>query len=131
MPKKKTKVLVAEDDQFLLKVYLNKFKMEDYDVISALDGVEAMKKLKSEKPDILLLDLVMPEKDGFEVLCEMKMDPELKKIPVVILSNLGQESDIKKGKELGADDYMVKANFSINEVVDKVKEVLARSKRKK
>lgn len=120
------KVLVAEDDKFLSKAYAAKLKKTGFEVIVAMNGIEAVQKAKSDKPDIILLDLVMPKKDGFEALSDIKKDPTTKGIPVVILSNLGQEEDVKKGKELGAVDYLVKSNIAIQEVVDKINSVLGK-----
>jgi len=124
----KPKILLAEDDKYISRAYKDGLERAGFKVIIAFDGEEAMQKIKAEKPDLVLLDLVMPVKNGFEVLEELRIDGELSEIPVVILSNLGQESDIKKGKELGAVDYLIKANFSMKEVIEKVKEHLARSK---
>jgi len=118
------KVLVAEDDRFLSKAYGAKLKKEGFDVILAMNGEEAVEEAKNKKPDIILLDLVMPRKDGFEALSDLKKDASTKSIPVIILSNLGQEEDIIKGKELGAVDYLVKSNIAIREVVEKIREVL-------
>lgn len=114
------KVLVVEDDTFLAKIYESKLKHEGYDAKVANDGVEGMEALAEMKPNIVLLDLVMPRKDGFTVLKEMSEDSELKKIPVVVLSNLGQDSDVDRVKELGAKDYLVKADISISDVVDTI-----------
>lgn len=118
------KVLVAEDDNFLMKVYEVKLNKEGFNLIMARDGEEAVKLIKSEKPDIILLDLVMPKKNGFEVLTEVKADPETKNIPILILSNLGQVEDIKKGLDAGADDYIIKADVSIEEIVEKIRKKL-------
>lgn len=126
MDEQKYKILVAEDDKFLLKAFKDKLEREGFIVIVAVDGAETIKTLEKEKPDILLLDLVMPVKDGFEVLQEMRLDSKLKKIPTIILSNLGQDSDIKRGIELGAVDYLIKADFTIGDVVKKIKEHLAK-----
>ncbi len=120
------KILVAEDDKFLSKAYAAKLKKESFEVILALNGEEAVQKAKTEKPDIILLDLVMPKKDGFEALADIKKDKSLKSIPVIILSNLGQEEDIKKGNELGAAGYLVKSNIAIADVVKKIREVLGK-----
>ena len=122
MEKNKYKVVVAEDDKFLSKAFKDKLEREGFVVFVASDGNEALKLIKKEKPNIILLDLVMPVKDGFEVLEEMRLDSSLKKVPVIILSNLGQESDIQKGKELGAVDYLIKADFTIGSIVKKIKE---------
>ncbi|MFA6255066.1 MAG: response regulator [Patescibacteria group bacterium] len=118
------KVLVAEDDQFLSKAYSAKLKKSGFEVMLANDGEEVMQKVKTEKPDIILLDLIMPKKDGFEVLAELKKDEKLKKIPVVVLSNLGQEEDITRGKKLGAVGYLVKSNIPISAVVEKINQIL-------
>lgn len=124
MPDKK-KILIVEDDQFLHKILAMKVKAEGFEVISAYDGESAVKKVK-ETPDLILLDLILPQMSGFEFLGEIKMDSQLKKIPVIVLSNLGQDEDIERAKSLGAQDYLVKANFSIDEVIKKAKEWLAR-----
>ena len=124
--KSKKKILVVEDDSFLLKVLVDKFKKELFDVVPVLDGAAALEKIKSEHPHIILLDIVLSGKDGFEILEELKADANLKKIPVVILSNLGQEGDVERGKKMGAVDYMVKINFTLDQVVSKVKEYLVR-----
>lgn len=122
--KKMKKVMVAEDDHFLAKIYRMKLGKVGFDVHIAGDGVEAIKMIKKVKPDLILLDLVLPEKDGFEVLEEISKDKTLKKIPVIILSNLGQESDISKGEGYGVVAYFVKSDISIHDVVKKIKEVL-------
>ena len=115
------KILIAEDDEFLLKVYRMTLEQEKFDVVIAKDGEEALKQAAKEKPDLILLDILMPKKDGFDVLKELKENEDLKDIPVIILSNLGQEADIEKGKELGAVDYIIKGNVDIENVIQKVK----------
>jgi DNA-binding response OmpR family regulator len=122
--KKGKKILIAEDDKFLHKILQTKLRKEGFEIISAFDGEQAVNKLKETLPDLILLDIVMPKKNGFEVLEEMKIMPTVAKTPVIILSNLGQDSDIAKAKEFGIKDYMVKANFSINEVIAKIKSKL-------
>lgn len=117
-------ILVAEDDKFYAGVYRRKLTAEGYDVKIAENGEEAIKMAKESKPDLLLLDLIMPIKDGFTTLDEMKKDKTLNDIKVVITSNLGQEEDIKKAKALGAFDYIVKSNFSLKEMVEKIKNYL-------
>jgi DNA-binding response OmpR family regulator len=123
--KQAQKILIAEDDRFLSRTLQAKFKKEKFDVILAKDGEEVLQKLESDKPDLLLLDLVMPKKSGFEVLEAMQKIKSQKKIPVLIISNLGQESDLQRAKELGADEYLIKANFSLKQIVDIVKQKLA------
>ena len=118
------KILLVEDDLSLLKIYSNKLKISGFDVSVAITGDEALRKVKTELPDLVLLDLILPGKDGFMVLEEIKSDPKTKKIPVVILSNLGQESDIKRGKELGAIDYLVKSDIGLMDLVAKMKRYL-------
>ncbi len=117
----KKKILLVEDEKMLSTMYSTKFIKEGFDLVPAYDGEEGLAKAKSEKPDLILLDIIMPKLDGFVVLKALKEDPELKNIPVLLLTNLGQDEDIKKGKELGANDYFIKANHTPAEVVDKAK----------
>ena len=126
MDKAKKKILLAEDDKFISRAYKDGMERAGFEMIIAFDGIEAIEKINREKPDLILLDLIMPDKNGFEVLEEIKMDDGLKNIPVVILSNLGQDSDIEKGKALGAADYLIKSNLSMKEVIEKVRFYLAR-----
>ncbi|MEK7157138.1 MAG: response regulator [Patescibacteria group bacterium] len=119
-------VLIVEDDVFINKAYEAKFKSEDVRVIFALDGEEALATLKESAnlPMLVLLDLMLPKKNGFEVLEEIKADARTKKIPVVILTNLGQESDAKRALDLGAAEYMVRADTKIADIVEKAKSYL-------
>ena len=117
-------VLVAEDDIFYANVYKLKLTKEGYDVEVAPNGEWAIRYAQKRKPDLILLDLVMPIKDGFETLRDLKADPNLKDVNVVILSNLGQEEDIEKAKKLGALDYWVKTDISIQELIEQVKKYL-------
>ena len=119
------KILIVEDESFLANVLSLRFKKENFEVIQAFDGIEALQKLKEIRPDLILLDLILPKKNGFEVLKEIENDPQIRSIPVLIVSNLGQESDVSKGKALGAVDYYVKAHLSIDELVSKVKNLLS------
>lgn len=114
-------MLVIEDDRFLVKAYEAKLKGEGFSVSVAHDGEEGIAKIEAEKPDIILLDLIMPRMDGFDVLEEMQKHKEWKKIPVLILTNLGQEDDRKRGLKLGAKDYIVKADYSLAQIVDLIK----------
>ncbi len=127
---KKNKILLAEDDKFIYRAYKDGLERAGFEVVVTSGGRETLKKIRSEKPDLVLLDLIMPGKSGFEVLEELKMDDELKNVPVVILSNLGQDSDVERGKDLGAVDYLIKTNFSMKEVIEKVKFYLAKKKKK-
>lgn len=121
---RKSKVLLVEDEKMLADMYATKFSMEGYQIVNAYDGKEGLEAAKREKPHIILLDIIMPKLDGFAVLKELKDDESTKNIPVILLTNLGQESDVKKGKDLGADDYFVKANHSPQEIVELVKKKL-------
>ncbi len=118
------KILIVEDDKFLRELITRKLTSEKYEIVEAIDGEEGLKKIQKEKPDLVLLDLILPGIDGFEVLSKVKEDPALSSIPVIILSNLGQREEVEKGLKLGAVDYLVKAHFTPNEIVEKMKEVL-------
>ena len=123
---KKIKILIIEDDKFLLKLYSDKLIREGFEVESSLTGEEGFNKINNLKPDLIILDLMLPLKNGFEILSDIKINPKIKKIPVVILSNLGQESDIKKGLELGAADYLLKTDVMIKDMVTIVKKNLVK-----
>ena len=117
---RKKKVLVAEDDEITSRAYQEGLEGAGYEVILAVNGEEAVRRAKEHKPDIILLDLIMPETSGFEALEAIKEDESLKLIPVIILTNLGQDSDVAKGRELGAVDYLIKTNTSMKDVIEKV-----------
>lgn len=114
------KILVVEDDKFLRELIVQKLNSEGYEPSEAIDGEEGIKKVKEERPDLVLLDLILPNIDGFEVLSRMKTDAALSKIPVIILSNLGQKEDVEKGLKMGAVDYLIKAHFTPGEIIDKI-----------
>ena len=118
------KVLLIEDDPFLSSLLANRLKREGFDVLNVKSGNEAVKSLKAFTPDLVLLDLILPGKSGFEVLEEMKSDPQAPKVPVIIISKLGQDADLARGRELGTVDYVIKARTTIDEVVQKVKDFL-------
>lgn len=120
------KILLAEDDKFLSTAMGDKLAREGFNVIRAMNGVEAVNQAKAEHPDLILLDIIMPQKTGFEVLSELRLDEATRNIPVIILSNLGQEVDIQKARDLGAMDYLVKSDVEMRTVVAKIKEALAR-----
>lgn len=122
------KILIVEDDPFLSEMYVTKLLQEKYDIETAADGREALKKIKEIKPELVLLDIVLPKMDGFEVLQKIKKDPELQNIKIIALTNLGQKEEVDKGLALGANDYIVKAHFTPSEVVAKVREVLGNQK---
>ena len=126
MADKKQKVLMVEDDRFLRKIYRDKLTRAGFEFLEATNGEEGLNKVIAEKPDLVLLDLILPRRNGFDVLIEIKRNKNTQNIPVIILSNLGQESDIKRGISLGAQDYLVKTDISLSEVVEKVKEWLVK-----
>ncbi|MBL7150164.1 MAG: response regulator [Candidatus Pacebacteria bacterium] len=117
-------ILVVEDDKFLRELIVRKLKEEDFNISEAIDGEDGIKKIKEEKPDLVLLDLILPGIDGFEVLSKMKEDMSLAQIPVIILSNLGQKDDVERGFKLGVVDYLIKAHFTPGEIIEKVKGAL-------
>ena len=127
MNNNKTTVLLVEDDPFLSSILQLKLEKESFQVVRAGDGEEALNLLIEQrvKPDLVLLDLILPKKNGFEVLENIRQDPLLEKLPIIIISNLGQPSDIDRGKALGIIDYFVKARLSIDELVKRVKEEVA------
>lgn len=118
------KILLIEDDKFLRELIIQKLGREGYDVVEAPEGESGLVKMKEEKPDLILLDLILPGIDGFEVLSRMKKDAELASTPVIILSNLGQKDDVQKGMDLGAEDYLIKAHFTPGEIVEKIRATL-------
>lgn len=114
------KVLLIEDDRFFQKFYSTKLREQDIKIEMASDGEEGLLKMKQTNPDLVLLDLIMPKKDGFFVLAARQMNKDLKKIPVIVFSALGQESDIEKAKKLGATDYINKSLFNFDEIMVKI-----------
>lgn len=124
------KILLCEDEEFVARSYIRKLQVEGFTVIHAHNGEEALSLLLSEKPDIAILDLMMPLKSGFEVLQSLQAsnDEEVKKIPIIVASNLGQKSDIDTALSLGAIDFLVKSNISLKELVEKVREHLPENK---
>lgn len=121
-------VLLVEDDTFLREICTKKLAKDGYTVYSAVDGEQAIANVEKINPDIVLLDIILPALDGFQILSFIRASKKeaLKKVPVIMLSNLGQEDDIKKAMEMGANDYLVKAHFTTEEIAAKIKEVLAR-----
>jgi len=117
-------ILIIEDDKFLRELITQKLIKEGYETSEAIDGEEGIKKIKEEKPSLILLDLILPGIDGFEVLSRAKEDPDISSIPVIILSNLGQKEDIERGLKLGAVDYLIKAHFTPGEIIEKIKNIL-------
>lgn len=120
----KPTILLVEDDTFLSGMYVTKLTIEGFNVQLATDGEDAVRQAKAVLPDIVLLDIVLPKKDGFHVLEEIKNEETTKNIPVILLTNLGQKDDVDRGLQLGAADYLIKAHFMPSEVVEKVKEII-------
>jgi DNA-binding response OmpR family regulator len=115
------RILIIEDDAFLLNILKSKLEREGYKAITAEDGQKAAELLKEERPSLILLDIMLPQKSGFEFMEEVAKDPASSKIPIFIISNLGQETDIERGKALGAKEYYVKAKLSIDDLVNEIK----------
>jgi len=124
MKEKKVHVLLIEDDNFLIDIYKTKFEMEGFKVNVSDNGELGLSDAKKKKPDVILLDILLPKMDGFAVLKKLKSDKVTKSIPVILLTNLGQKDDVEKGLELGAADYLIKAHFRPSETVDRVKNIL-------
>jgi len=114
-------ILIIEDDKFLRDLIVQKVAKEGFNVSAAIDGEDGVKKITEERPDLVLLDLILPGIDGFEVLSKIREDESLKSLPVIILSNLGQREDVEKGMRLGAIDYLIKAHFTPGEIVYKIR----------
>ena len=121
---KKISVLIIEDDSYISDMYRIKLESENFEITTAKDGTIGIKILEKQKPDIILLDVVMPKMDGFDVLKTIKGNLGLKEVPVVLLTNLSQKENVERGFELGADSYIIKAHFTPSEVVKKIKDIL-------
>ena len=121
-----SKILVVEDEEILRTALSEELKQEGFEVAQAKDGQEGVEKALSEKPEIILLDLVMPRLDGLGALRQMKENPLTKQIPVVILTNLSDYGKVSEALSLGAMDYLVKANYQLEELINKIKVILAR-----
>jgi len=121
MTTKGRKILVGEDDKNYANIFRLKLEKEGYTVFLANNGKEVLEIAKQEEPQLILLDIIMPIQNGFDTLKILKSDPDLLHIPVIMVSNLGQDEDVNKAKKLGASDYLIKANTSIQEMVEKVR----------
>ncbi len=121
-----TKVLIVEDDSFLREICVKKLIKEGFNVQEAVDGEQALKMINEIIPDIILLDIILPALDGFQVLSAIRSDknPKISKIPIIVLSNLGQDEDIDKAMKMGANNYLIKAHFTTDEIVKNIKKVL-------
>lgn len=122
-----TKILLAEDDKLISNALSESLKTQAFETVQAYDGEEAVAKAKETKPDLILLDIMMPKMDGISVLWELKADPATEKIPVVVLTNIGDVDTISKIIEAGAVDYLLKSDQSVDDIIQKVKDVLGRS----
>ncbi len=120
------KILLIEDEKIMINLLRKKLTGEGYDVTIARNGEEGLETMRELNPDVVLLDIIMPKMGGFEVMQEMKKDPELSKIPIIIVSNSGQPVELSKAKELGARDWLIKTEFDPQEVVDKVVKQIGR-----
>jgi len=118
---KKKKILLIEDEQIIIDILVKKLKKEGYDIVVAMNGNQGLEKMRSQAPDVILLDMVMPQKGGMEVLEEMNKDKGLKKIPVIIISNSGQPVELDRAMTLGVSDWLVKTEFDPEEIIEKVK----------
>jgi len=126
----KSKILLVEDEKMLADMYVTKFSKEGLSVMRAEDGARGLELAKKHIPDVVLLDIILPKLDGFAVLKELKNDPQLSDVHILLLTNLGQDEDVEKGKKLGADDYFIKANHTPAEIVEKVKYLLSKKLQK-
>jgi DNA-binding response OmpR family regulator len=117
------KILIIEDDNFLQGLEVAKLEKEGYKILTASTGEEALKKIDEPAIDIVLLDLVLPDFDGFDILKKIREKEDMKNTPVIVFSNLSEEKTIKKSQELGATDFMVKSNFTLDELVKRVSEI--------
>jgi DNA-binding response OmpR family regulator len=120
----KPRILVVEDDEFLNRMYVAKLEHEQFDVLSASDGETGLQLAVTERPNIILLDLLLPKRDGYSVLAELKRRPEMHRTPVIVLTNLSQQEQVQKCMSLGAADCLIKAHFTPSEVVQKVRQLL-------
>ena len=127
----KQKIIIIEDDEILSKVLCTELGDAGFEVLPAFDGESGLKLVRSEKPDLVLLDLILPKKHGLEVLEEIKKAPDMRDIPVIILTLLGEDETIKKGLRLGAEDYLVKSSHALAEIVERVKNFFAQEQHPK
>lgn len=121
---KKTKILVVEDDVFMIELLVKELMEAGFDVVNAKTGAETFERLKEGKPDLILLDLLLPDEHGFEVLRKIRQMPDAKDVKVMVLSNLGEARDKEEAKQLGVLDYLVKANNSLPEIISAVRKLV-------
>jgi len=120
-------VLVIEDDRFIRDIFVQKLKSEGFQVTEAVDGRRALELLTAHAPELILLDLLLPDIDGFEILERIKKEPPLAKVPVIVLSNLGDQESIAHARALGAADYLIKAHYTPEEIVAVIRKVLQKT----
>jgi DNA-binding response OmpR family regulator len=118
------KILIIEDDQFLMDIYATRLRQEGFEVEEAINGEISLTKLKESPPDLILLDIILPMREGFEILKEIKSDERLKNLPVIIISNLSQREEIKRALSLGAVKYLVKSDYTPSQIVKEIKKIL-------
>lgn len=118
------KILLVEDDPFLIDIYTTKLKEAGFSTEVAIDGEEAIRKMKEKKLDLVILDIVLPQLDGWTILKKIKSEPKLKNLKVIILSNLGQKEEVEKGMNLGAIKYLIKAHYTPSQVVEEIKKII-------
>ena len=124
--KKSQTIFVVEDDSFLRSLLVRKLESSGYQTEIAINADKAFDKIKKSSPSVVLLDLVLPSGSGYDILKKIKEDPQLKDTPVIILSNLGQKEEVAKGLELGAEDYMVKAHFTPEEIISRIEKLVSK-----
>jgi len=124
MENTKKKIMIVEDDSFVMDIYQTKLAQSGFETIEAGNGLEAVKILEKEKPDLILLDILMPYMDGMEVLKKIKKEEKFKDTPVILLTNLSQQEEVNRGLELWAKDYLIKSHFTPSEVLDKINSYL-------
>lgn len=122
------KILIIEDEKTLLEMYRIRFEKAGYEVFAAANGQRGIETAQKEKPDLILLDILMPNADGYQVIQALKKDPQTKNIPILVFSNLGQPEEIEKGLKLGADDYVIKTDLTPTELTNKVERMITRAK---
>ena len=118
------KILIIEDDLFLQGLEVTKLKKDGYEIETAVNSIEAFKILEKTKPDMILLDLLLPEVDGFMILEKIRENKDMVTIPVIVFSNLSEDKDIKRAQKLGISEFMIKSNFTLDELTKKIKELI-------
>lgn len=124
MGKTKSKILIVEDDTVISAMYKSKFEADGFEILIAADGADGLELAKKEKPNIIMMDIIMPRMDGFSVLTKLKKIGQTKNIPVIMLTNLGTDEDKDKAKDLGVVDYLVKAQLTPAQISEKIKKYL-------